>query len=96
MIFTKQNGIVVEFSDVELSQTLLRLEASNLRFCLGRDDVAFVNTGSSLMLIDASWQIGRKWLESYLIGYRRRRNLPILYLILPWFGYLHAWPSTRW
>ena len=68
MIFTKQNGIVVEFTDVELTQTLLRLEASNLRFCVGRDDVAFVNTGGSLLLLDSSWQIGRKLLESYLIG----------------------------
>ncbi len=68
MLFTKHSGVTVEFSDVELAQALSRLEAGNTRYCLGHDDVALVNTGGGLLLIDASWQIGRRLLEQYLIG----------------------------
>ncbi len=62
MIFTKHSNVVVEFSEIELAQSLSRLEASS------RDDVDFVNTGGGLLLIDAAWIIGRRILEQYLIG----------------------------
>ena len=68
MLFVKHNNQTVEFSDAELAQSLSRLDASNSRYCLGHSDVAFVNTGGGLLLIDASWPTGRRLLEQYLIG----------------------------
>ena len=68
MLFAKHNRVVVEFSDVERAQSIARLEAGNSHFCLGHEDVAFVNTGGGLLLIDASWPSGRRLFEQYLIG----------------------------
>ncbi len=68
MLFVKHNNQTVELSEVELAQNLSRLEASNSRYCVGHSDIAYVNTGGGLLLIDSSWPTGRRLLEQYLIG----------------------------
>ena len=45
MFPTLHSGQQVEFPDVELAQTLIRLQAQNQSYCLGEHDTAHIRVG---------------------------------------------------
>ena len=68
MILILHDGRSLEFTDTELGQTLARLEALNQSYCLGASDTAHVRAGTSLLVMDVGWSIGRKLIEGYAIS----------------------------
>ena len=45
MFLTLHSGQQVEFPDVELAQTLIRLQAQGQSYCLGEHDTAHITVG---------------------------------------------------
>ena len=68
MELTLHNSTTVSWTQSELAQTLLRLEAQNQSYCLGSYDTAHIRVGGALLILDVGWPVGRKLIESYLIG----------------------------
>ena len=68
MFLTLHNGQQVEFPDVKLAQTLIRLQAQNQSYCLGEHDTAHIRVGGGLLVVDTAWTVGRRLVEGYQIG----------------------------
>ena len=74
MIMILHDGTTIEFTDTELGQTLARLEALNQSSCLASSETAHVRAGTSLLVMDVGWPIGRKLVEGYAISGDIRPN----------------------
>ena len=68
LLLTKHDGTVVEFPLAELAQTLAHLVAGGNTRCQGQSGVTLLSAGGTgLLLVDTSWHIGRRLVETYTV-----------------------------
>jgi hypothetical protein len=67
-LLTKHDGTIVEFPVAELAQMLAHLVAVGNTRCQGRSGVTLLSAGGmGLLLVDTSWHIGRRLVETYTV-----------------------------
>jgi hypothetical protein len=68
LLLTKHDGTIVEFPTAELAQTLAHLVACGSTRCQGQSGVTLLSAGGTgLLLVDTSWHIGRRLVETYTV-----------------------------
>ena len=68
LLLTKHDGTIVEFPLAELAQTLAHLVAGGNTRCQGQSGVTLLSAGGTgLLLVDTSWHIGRRLVETYTV-----------------------------
>jgi hypothetical protein len=68
LLLTKHDGTIVEFPVAELAQTLAHLVAGGNTRCQGQSGVTLLSAGGTgLLLVDTSWHIGRRLVETYTV-----------------------------
>jgi hypothetical protein len=68
ILLTKHDGTIVEFPVAELAQALAHRVAGGNTRCQGQSGVTLLSAGGTgLLLVDTSWHIGRRLVETYTV-----------------------------